>query len=294
MRVPEQYFRAEVQQVSWLTPAMRRVVLGGPGLQGYRSSGVADEWFRFLFPTDDRPTAELPTMVDGHWTFSTPEPASRWYTVREWDAAAGRLTADLVVHGHGLATGWANAVSPGDEVVISSPVGRYGAAVEAEWELLVADLTGLPAVGRILSELPEGRRVRAILEVPDEDCTLTFETRADLQVSWIFNPSPDVIPSALAVATRSLTLWPGPGYVWMAGEASCSRDIRRYFRHELGWPSSAYDIVSYWRPDAESYLKRYTAIEDEVARIYQESVAVGRDQEDAVDQALAVMEAHGL
>ena len=198
------------------------------------------------------------------------------------------------MHAHGLATRWAAQVTPGDEVLISAPVGRYGPAPEAEWELLVADLTGLPAASRIIAELAPRRRARAIFEVPSEDCVLTLETAADLDISWIFNPTPDVTPSVLGSATRSLELLPGPGYVWMAGEAGCSRDIRRYFRHELRWPSSAYDIVSYWRPDAEAYLKRYTAIEDEVAKIYSESYGAGRDSEDTVDEVLAVMEAHGL
>ncbi len=294
MTVPEQYFSAQIQRQWSLTPAMRRLVLGGSELKAYRSSGVADEWFRFLLPAESESEVARPLLVDGHWQFSDPQPQSRWYTVRHVDPDRGELTVDVVMHAHGLATRWAAQVTPGDDVLISAPTGRYGPAPEAEWELLVADLTGLPAASRIISELAPGRRARAILEVPDEDCVLTFETEADLEVSWIFNPTPDVTPSTLGAATRSVDLLPDPGYVWMAGEAGCSREIRRYFRHELKWPSSAYDIVSYWRPDAEAYLKRYTIIEDDVAKIYHESYDAGRDSEDTVDEVLAVMEAHGL
>ena len=294
MRLAEQYFRAVVMRQWSLNPVMRRIVLGGPELAGYRSRGVADEWFRFLFPADPGGPEVSPVLVGDHWQLGEPEPVSRWYTVRRWDAEHNELTVDVVVHGHGVATQWAAGVSAGDEVVISSPAGRYGPPPEVDWELIVADLTGLPAAGRIISELPAGRRAHAILEVPNEDCVLELESRADLQVSWIFNPSPDVIPSALNLATRSVSLPAGGGYVWMAGEAACSRDIRRYFRHELGWPSSRYDIVGYWRPHAEAYLKRYSAIEDEVAKIYSESYSVGNDMEDAVDQVFEVLEAHGL
>ncbi len=294
MRVPEQYFTAQVQRAWSLTPAMRRIVLGGTGLSGFQSSGLADEWFRFLFPTDPNASVDPPSEQHGHWRFADPQPDSRWYTVRHWDAGLLELTVDVVIHGQGVATAWAGRACPGDEVVISSAVGRYRPPAEAEWELIVADLTGLPAAGRIISELPTGRCAQAILEVPNEECTVTFDTDADLEVCWIYNPSPDTIPSALHLATRSVDLRPEPGYVWMAGEAGCSRDLRRYFRHELGWSAQRYDIAGYWRPDAENYLKRYAQIESDVAASYEASQLGGLDTEDALDRVFEMMEAHGL
>jgi len=215
-------------------------------------------------------------------------------TVRHFDADRHELTVDVAVHGHGRATRWAVEATPGDRVVLSAPTGRQRSLPETDWEVVVGDLTGLPAASRRLEQQPTGRRVRAIFEVPNEDCVVPLDTDADLHVSWIFNPRPDVIPSALNLATRSLPLPPGRGYVWMAGEAACSRDIRRYVRHELGWPSSAYDIVGYWRPDVEAYLRRYSAVEQQVADIYEASRRGGRDQEETIDQVYAVMEAHGL
>ena len=77
MMVPEQYFSAQVQRQWSLSPAMRRLVLGGPELKAYRSSGVADEWFRFLFPADSETVVPRPVLVDGHWQFSEPQPQSR-------------------------------------------------------------------------------------------------------------------------------------------------------------------------------------------------------------------------
>ena len=55
-----------------------------------------------------------------------------------------------------------------------------------------------------------------------------------------------MIESALAELVRGLS-WPeGDGYFWMAGESAQMRDIRRHVRHELGRPSSAYDVMGYW------------------------------------------------
>ncbi len=100
--------------------------------------------------------------------------------------------------------------------------------------------------------------------------------------------------SPLAEVARSIELPPGEGFVWMAGEASCARDIRRYFRHELKWRSSRYDIVGYWRPQQEAYARRYRQIEDQVGRVYDRGQAAGKDQESILDDVFSVMERHGL
>jgi hypothetical protein len=80
----------------------------------------------------------------------------------------------------------------------------------------------------------------------------------------------------------------------MGGEQAASRDIRKYFRKEHGWGSERYDIVGYWRPDSEGYLKRYAVVQDQVAEIYQRGMAAGQDSEQTLDEALEVLEAHRL
>ena len=291
--LPEAYFRAEVMEVSALSPVMRRVVLGGPGLADYVSCGASDEWFRLLVPHDPAAPAPLPVRVGQQWQFESPPPAPRWYTVRRWDAARHRLTVDIVIHADGLATRWAEQVQPGHEVVISQPHGRVR-GLEAEWMLILADQTGIPAASRILEELPAKVPVHAILEAPYESATFQPASPADLKVCWVYNPYPDVIASPLSAAARSVELPAGRGFVWMAGESSCARDIRRYFRHELKWRSPSYDIVGYWRPQAEAYQRRYREVEDRVADIYERAQREGADTEEILDEVFAVMESRGL
>jgi NADPH-dependent ferric siderophore reductase len=271
----DQTYEAEVLSSSLLTPAMRRIVIGGPGLAGFASTGKSDEWFRLLVPAD-------------------PEPLGRWYTVRDWDPERVELTVDVVVHEHGAAIRWAEGVQPGDPVSVSAPAGRFELPEGTDWVLVIADQTGVPAAGRILAELPAGLRAHAIVEAPSEAAVIGFETRAELIASWVCNPAPAEISSPLAAATRTFTLPAGVGYVWMAGEAGCARDIRRYFRHELGWRSASYDIVGYWRPDSERYLRRYAKIEQEVAEIWDRGEQQGQDQEATADEIFAVMERNGL
>jgi NADPH-dependent ferric siderophore reductase len=277
----DRVFEARVVRTSLLTPVMRRVVLGGPGLAEFASSGHPDEWLQLFIPA-------AAVGADG------PDPLNRWYSVRRWDAASSELTVDVVVHEHGAATRWAERAQPGDAISVSAPAGRFAPASDTEWVLVVADQTALPAASRILEELPAGQRAYAILEAPEPGCALPMSSAAELEISWLFHPAPARLGSPLAPATMAFPLPAGPGYVWMAGEASCSREIRRYVRHELGWKPARYDIVGYWRPEAERYQRRYRAIEDRVGEIWDEGRAGGKDTETIADEIYAVMETHGL
>ena len=48
------------------------------------------------------------------------------------------------------------------------------------------------------------------------------------------------------------TGWPeGPGYFWMAGESAQMRAIRKHLMRERQLPSTAYDVMGYWRGNAQ-------------------------------------------
>jgi NADPH-dependent ferric siderophore reductase len=164
--------------------------------------------------------------------------------VRRWDPVSRELTVDVVIHADGVATRWAEQAVAGDRITVTAANGRFEPPEDTEWVLVVADQTGLPAACRILDSL-SGFGGHAILEAPDPGCVLPIAAAAD--VSWVFHPEPAASASPLAEAVRAFSLPAGQGYVWMAGEAACSRDIRRYVRHELGWKPARFDIVGYWR-----------------------------------------------
>ena len=269
-RLTEQFFTADVLRSERLTPVMQRVVVGGPGLTGYTSSGVADEWFRLLVP---------------------PSSASRWYSVRRFDADRRELTFDVVLHEGGVASAWAERARPGDQVTVTAPVGRYAPPPESTWELVVADQTGVPSAVRILEELPPGRSAYAILEAPNPGSRVPIATSAAL--TWLDHPDPR-LPSPLDAAVRGFDLPEGPGYVWMAGESRCARSVRRYLRHELGWPAAAYAVSGYWRPQQETYERRYAQVADEVATLYERGETGELDAEQVQDAVTAALERRGL
>lgn len=291
--LPEAYFRAEVIEVRSLSAVMRRIVLGGDGLADYRSSGAPDEWLRLMVPAEPQRHVELPTRLGQQFHFANPQPSPRWYSLRAWDPERRQVTVDVVVHARGAATRWAETVEPGDQLLISQPHGR-GIDTDADWVLILADQTGIPAACRILEDLAPHQHAHAVFEAPNEAATFTPTSPADLKVCWAYNPDPASIPSPLSAAVRTIELPPGQGYVWMAGEASCARDVRRYFRHELKWRSQHYDIVGYWRPNQEAYQRRFREVAPQVERAYESGKRAGADDEQILDEVFSVMESRGL
>ncbi|UUW89183.1 siderophore-interacting protein [Pimelobacter simplex] len=254
---------AEVVAATDLSAGMRRVVFGGSGLDGYRSTGVGDEYIRLLFPVDPAGRPDLPGVVDGNLDYGSIDTDQlRTYTVRDWDDDARRLTVDFVVHEGGVAATWARQAAPGQVIGLNSPTALYSPPAGLEWQVLVADYAGLPAAVRLVETTP-GVRTRLVLEVPDASYELAVPERPDLEVVWIHGGNGHA-PSRLEEVVRSLPRPEGVGYVWVAGESKVLRGVRKYLRQELRLPAAAYKTVGYWIEDAERWRERYDALGDDI------------------------------
>lgn len=262
--VPTDAFRAVVQSVEDLTPSMLRVVLGGPGLAGFASTGVGDEYLRVVFPAPGESEPVLPAVVDDALDYASVDLSLlRTYTVRAHDPARGEVTIDVVVHAGGVASTWARNAQPGDVVTLTSPTGMYDPPAGLTWQVLVADCAGLPALARILETTPSTVRSRVVVEVPDDRHRVALPVGAD--VTWVTGGNGHG-PSRLEEVVRSLPR-PGPeGYVWVAGESRVLRGVRRYLRREVGLPASSYKTVGYWIEDGEAWAARYDGLDEETKR----------------------------
>jgi NADPH-dependent ferric siderophore reductase len=216
-----QQYDAEVLRRERLSDHLVRLVLGGPGLAGFVSTGIPDEWVGLVVPGQFQ---------------------SRYYTVRSWTGS--ELTLDVVVHDVGLVTEWAAREVVGDTVTITEPKGSFAMPADAGWLILVGDLTALPAMARIAESATVPTRIWA--EVPD-DMSTYLPTGAE--VTWLATPGEG--QSRLAEAVESIE-WPaGDGYFWMAGESAQMRAIRKHLMRERRLPSSTYDVMGYWRGVAQ-------------------------------------------
>jgi NADPH-dependent ferric siderophore reductase len=209
-------FQATVRGREPLSDHLVRLVLDG--LDGFESTGVPDEWVGLVVPGQFQ---------------------SRYYTVRSF--AGGALTLDVVVHDVGLVTEWAMRDCVGDTVTVTEPKASFAPPAGAGWLLLVGDLTAMPAMARIVETRPD-LPTYVMAEVPDD---LTGYLPDHAQVTWLTPPAPG--QSALAEVVEGID-WPeGEGYFWMAGESAQMRAIRKHLMRERRLPSSAYDVMGYWR-----------------------------------------------
>ncbi|MFF4953974.1 siderophore-interacting protein [Streptomyces chattanoogensis] len=240
--------RGRVVRTEQLTPHMVRVVLGGEGLARFAAGEYTDHYVKLVFPLPEvsypepfdmaRIRADLPR---DQW------PRTRTYTVRAWDAAAGELTLDFVVHGdEGLAGPWAAGAKPGDEILLLGPGGAYAPAADAAWHLLAGDESALPAIAAALARMPAGVPVHAFIEVagPEERQELTAP--ADAEITWLYRGAAPV-GRELVAAVRELTFPAGQVQAFVHGEAGFVKELRRLLRIDHGIPREALSISGYWR-----------------------------------------------
>ncbi len=143
--------------------------------------------------------------------------------MRRWDASAFEMDLDFAVHEGGAAVRWALQARPGQTLGVTTASGWYRPPPDTAWQLLLADMTALPAVGRIVEGLPRGARVHVVAEVTTPADEQRFDTAGDVTYTWLHGTGNGVGPSALATAARRHDLPDGPGYVWFAGEAGLSQ-----------------------------------------------------------------------
>src|SRR5882757_7013915 len=148
----------QVLRTHLVTPRMTRVTLGGDELAGFPGDGP-DQRIKLFFPMPGQRRPAMPRASSGGpvWPPGEPRPVIRSYTVRRFDAAAGELDVDFVLHGaHGPAAAWAAAAEPGDWVGVSDPGGRYRPDPTAQAHLVIGDESALPAIATVLEALSAG------------------------------------------------------------------------------------------------------------------------------------------
>ncbi|MDQ2812426.1 MAG: siderophore-interacting protein [Actinomycetota bacterium] len=237
-----------VTDISQLTPGMRRITFGGEKLREYPNDGPATH-FKLLLPAPGQAKVTLPTSRPDGLVWPEPRPLLRTYTPRHLDRAAQRLVVDFMLHGDGgPASRWAAQARVGDEIVITGARGAYRIDPGADWTLLVADATALPAVGTILDEAPADTRVLLVAEVTDKDEQLVFDTAAELTTVWCHRDEAHAGYGMLAAeAVRDLALPGGRGACWVGLEAAAMRTVRRHLLGERGLDRDQLHTRGYWK-----------------------------------------------
>ncbi|MGL3805423.1 siderophore-interacting protein [Paeniglutamicibacter sp. R2-26] len=294
-KLENRIYRAVVVRTERLTEGMMRIVLGGPDLETFISTGVGDEYIRLFLPERGQSVPVYPHPEGDYWEYTEDQVAGpmRTYTIRSVDEAAGEIGVDFVVHPGGIAADWALAVQAGSEVGFNTPTGLYELPADAGWQVLLADATGLPAAARLLENTPEGLHTTAILEVAGPAHEQPLELGDRTQVRWLHGGNGNS-PSRLAEVLRGMDLPDGPGYIWVAGEARVTREARKYLRRERMLPVTSFKVVGYWTDKSEEWNERYEALGDDFKKWLEELWSTDKDPETIQDEVADAFDAHGL
>jgi len=126
-----------IKQVEKIAAHMIRVTLTGD-LEGFKSLGF-DDHIKLFFPDGTTNAEGAPNML------------GRDFTPRLYDPIKNTLAIDFAIHDAGPATRWAEQAQPGQTLSIGGPRGSFIIPTTYDWHLLIADETGLPAIGRRLA-----------------------------------------------------------------------------------------------------------------------------------------------
>ncbi|KRC51958.1 phage tail protein [Leifsonia sp. Root227] len=242
-----------------ISPTFIRITLGGGDIAKFRSLGF-DQWFRFFIPTtDELALTRLPAKLDTfayarYLTMSkSSRPVLRNYTVSAFRPEAQELDVDFVLHGSaddgtsGPAATWAQTCATGDAVALLDEGIMFAPAPGIFAVRLVADETGLPAVGGILASLDERIKGTAIVEVPHPGDVRDLPTRSGVELVWVVRDDPHAVPgAAAALRARDLGVGGVRTYGWVVGESSMAVSLRR---HWVGTGLAKGDVTfcGYWK-----------------------------------------------
>lgn len=262
-------FHAQVVRTRRLGPTLQRVTLGGEELHGLVSGG-RDQSFSLFLPHPGQDAPVLPPADDEAWFLEwygmDPDVRAvmRSYTIRAHDPARAEIDVDFALHGDGgPASRWAATAVAGDRVALIGPTLADNRSVgfrlpaDADWVLLCADETALPALASILSWLPADLPVRAWVTVPDSGDVTDLAAGSDVEVTWL-------VGSELVEAVRAADLPAGLPYAWIAGEAGAVKALRRHLVGERGVDRARVSFSGYWKRGASEDRFREMPEEAEV------------------------------
>lgn len=245
-REPPRFRRVAVRRVEHVSARMVRVALAGPDLEGLTVE-VGAASVRLLLPSPGTQALVMPSWNGNEFLLPDgPRPTIRTFTPRRVDPEALELDLEIVIHGDGAASEWAETAEPGDPAAISGPGRGYAIDRDAPAFLLAGDETAIPAISQLLEALPAETPVQVHIEVAHPDARLALPDHPRATVEWCDLPLGASAGDALVAAVRGADLAPGTR-VWMAGEAAVVQHIRRHLFEDRGLPRAQASVRGYWK-----------------------------------------------
>jgi len=235
---------------------MIRVTLGSPLLADLPED-CAGAHGKLLLPDPGEALAAFERRLDGEGE----KPVTRTYTVRHARPTRHEMDVDFVAHNKaGPASAWALAVRPGDFCAFAGPATAKLVDPRADWYLIAADMSALPAAAATLEALPRDAIGVAVFEITDEADRQVIDAPVGIAQHWLLHTDPHRSSDAQARLVRNLA-WPdGRVQTMIAGESGAVRELRTLVRRERGVAKEDAYASGYWQiglhEDAHQKIKR--------------------------------------
>ena len=217
----------KVIDVKRITPNLQRITLGGKGMSDFPDN-FEGGYVKLNFPQAD---ARVIT---------------RTYSIRS--QRKGEIDIDFVLHNDGgPASCWAVECNVGDLIKIGGPGPKTLVNPQADWFLLVGDMTALPAISVNIEHLHNEAIGYAVIEVIDEADIQSLTTPEGFKIKWVVNPKPGEKSKLLTDCVRGITMLGGQPSIWVACEFNAMRILRDYFRTDQQISKDCLYISSYWK-----------------------------------------------
>jgi NADPH-dependent ferric siderophore reductase len=236
-----------------VTPHMRRVRFSCDSVDAFVGG---DMHVRLLVPPRGRTPVWPGYREDGRvaWPEGEDELLVRIYTIRGVDAERKELWIDFLQHPMpGVKTpgaDFARDAQPGQIVAFLGPGG--GGVPKAQSLLMAGDESALPAIARIVAELPATTAVEAIIEVADQSEEQQLASKASMKVHWLHRTTYPagrertlLSETQAAIASRE-----DDTFVWFACEKEDVREMRTFLKGR-GHDRKKMYVAWYWERDED-------------------------------------------
>lgn len=260
---------ATVVRTEDVSPAIRRVVLGGESMRGFPEDRSGAHIKVFL-PLQGQTQPVLPTLGPNGpvWPPQHLRPVTRTYSVRKYCPIKNELAVEFVMHGdHSPAASWASNAKPGDCIGIAGPGGPDPLLKPAAYHLLVGDQTALPAIAALLEELAPDAQALVVLWAQAANLQIALRHPPGVTAHWITGPQIECAQRMLSTVEQHLPhAWQGELSAFVAGENSLVLQVRQYLCEHFGLNKRTLYATPYWRygQDEETYHQERHRIMDEV------------------------------
>lgn len=243
-----------VARVEDVTPHMRRVVVSCDDVTPFIEGGMH---VRILVPPKGRPPVWPGLKDDGRvaWPTGEDEILVRVYTIRSIDAERREMSLDFLQHpAEGVKTpgaDFARDAQPGDRFALVGPGG--GDVPEADTILMIGDEAALPAIARIAAEVPEGTKIKAIIEVDNPEEEQALFSKGLLEVRWLHRRDYPADATGIIAdeARKAIEQTEDGTYVWIACEKEDVRGLRTFLK-KRGHDRKKMYVAWYWEKNPES------------------------------------------